>query len=181
MKIRYNRNVLKAWFLSALLSVCFAIGGNSQTINYRSQSLYIYKFTKHIHWPQEKQKGDFIIGVYGNSPIFNELMTMATIKKAGNGQNIVIKKIVTIEQVQGVHMLYITSSKSREVSELANVLNEKAILMVAERGGLARKGACINFIIMENDVLKFEININELKKHKLQIDKALLDLGFIVG
>ena len=34
---------------------------HSQTINYKSQSLFIYKFTKYIYWPETKTKEDFII------------------------------------------------------------------------------------------------------------------------
>lgn len=152
-----------------------------QSVNYRSQSLFIYKFTKHIYWPEENQKGDFVIGVYGNSPIFNELITMATIKKAGQGQNIVVKKIRTIDQISDMHMVFVVSSKSREIGQIEERLKDKPTLLVAERGGLARKGACINFMVMENDVLRFEVNKSELKKHKLRISDELLKLGFVVG
>lgn len=183
MKIRklHSRKFFLRLFLIVALGL-FALPkiSNSQSINYRSQSLFIYKFTKHIFWPQASQEGDFIIGVYGNSPIFNELITMATIKKAGKGQKIIVKKIRTLEQIKGMHLVYMTSSKSREVKQIAEKLRGKPTLLVAERGGLARKGASINFMIMENSVLRFEINLSELKSHKLDISEELLKLGFRV-
>ncbi|MCF8297366.1 MAG: YfiR family protein [Saprospiraceae bacterium] len=154
---------------------------HSQTINYKSQSLFIYKFTKYIYWPEDKTKGDFIIGVYGNSPIYEELLTMASLKKAGKGQNIIIRKINSIENMKGLHMIYITSSKSREIKKIVAKFGDYPTLIVAERGGLARKGASINFMIMENDVLKFEYNANQMKKLNLRISKDLSKLGFKVG
>lgn len=161
--------------------LCVPKSSMSQSINYRSQSLFIYKFTKYIYWPKESETGDFVIGVYGNSPIFNELITMATIKKAGKGQKIVVKKIRTVSQIEDMQLVYVTSSKSREIREISEKLKGKPTLLVAERGGLAKKGACINFMIMENNILRFEVNKSELKKHQLDISEELLKLGFVVG
>lgn len=166
---------------TALMVFCFASRSFSQSINYRSQSLFIYKFTKYIYWPENKTTNNFVIGVYGNSPIFNELTTMASIKKAGKGQTIEVKKIRSPHEIKDMHLVYITSSKSREVKQVAEQVRDKPILVVAERGGLAKKGACINFMIMENNMLRFEVNMNELKKHSLKMDKELLKLGYTVG
>lgn len=171
----------KLLFFTALMVFSFAGKSFSQSINYRSQSLFIYKFTKYIYWPENKTSSNFVIGVYGNSPIFNELTTMASIKKAGKGQKIEVKKIRSPHEIKDMHLVYITSSKSREVKQVAEQVKGKPVLVVAERGGLAKKGASINFMIMENNMLRFEINMNELKKHNLDIDDELLKLGYTVG
>jgi len=153
---------------------------NAQNINYKSQSLYIYIFTKNISWPEINQKGDFSIGVFGNSPIFDELTVMATLKKAGTGQKIVIKKINSLEDITNEHIIYIASSKSRELNSIIDRIDSKPTLIVAERDGLARKGASINFMVMEDDNLKFEVNTLALRKHNLKISDGLLQRGFVV-
>lgn len=184
MKIRginTRRTFLRLLITVALIGLFMPKSSHSQSINYRSQSLFIYKFTKYIYWPKESIKEDFVIGVYGNSPIFNELLTMATIKKAGKGQKIVVKKIRSVSQIKNMHLVYVTSSKSREIREVSEKVKGKPTLLVAERGGLAKKGACINFMIMENNVLRFEVNKSELKKHQLNMAEELLKLGFVVG
>ncbi len=152
----------------------------SQDVNYRSQSLFIYKFTKHIFWPENYTQNNFVIGVYGNSPIVNELNTMASLKKAAKGQKIIIKKIKSLEDISKLHMIYIVSSKSRDLMKIVEKIGSKPTLIIAERGGMARKGACINFMVMENDVLKIEINKSQLSKQKLRISQSLLKLGFVV-
>ncbi|MBN1339932.1 MAG: YfiR family protein [Bacteroidales bacterium] len=150
----------------------------SQEIDYRAQSLFIYKFTKYVSWPESKKKGDFMIGVYGNSPVFEELETMAALKKGGNDQDIKVIQIADLEGLDKLHILYIASSKSRDISAVAEKLDGRPTLVVAERSGMARKGATISFLIMDNGTLKFEINMSRLKGHKLEISQELLHLGF---
>jgi len=155
--------------------------GYAQDVNYKSQSLYIYLFSKNISWPESYNKREFQIAVFGNSPIFEELKTMASLKKAGNGQKIVIKKINAIEEISNdFHILYITSSKSRELPKIKEKVGKNPTLLVAERDGLAKKGAAINFIVMENDALKFEINERELQSQNLQVSNELLAKGLKV-
>ncbi len=164
----------------AMSGMYFSASG--QGVNYRVQSLYMYKFSKFITWPENKSDGQFVIGVYGNSPIYEELEIMASIKTAGNNQEIIVKQINTIDELEDhYHMLYVTSSKSREIRQIVSQMAGKSVLIVAERDGLASKGAGINFIIMENDVLKFEVNQSELENQGLLISPDLLKLGFVVG
>jgi len=166
-------------FTIIMVGLCFNSKG--QEVNYRVQSLYLYKFSKFISWPENKTNGQFVIGVYGNSPIYDELKLMASIKTAGNNQEIIVKQINTLNELdEEYHMLYVASSKSREIRQIASQMSGQSILIVAERDGLATKGAGINFIIMENDTLKFEINLSELEQHKLRISPRLVSLGFVV-
>lgn len=151
-----------------------------QNVNYKSQSLYIYQFTKYITWPAEARTGDFVIGVYGNCPIQKDLELMAALKRAGSGQKIVVKHIRSLDELDGLHVLYLASSKSRDLRSILERLEGKPTLVVAERGGLAKKGACINFITLDNDSLRFEINTDTMKAHQLVMAEELLKRGYIV-
>jgi hypothetical protein len=153
----------------------------AQDIDYKSQSLFIYKFTKYITWPSAFSRNDFVIGVYGNSPIYDELEVMASLKKAAEGQRIVIKRINSVEEIENLHIIYVASAKSRELKSILEKIGKKPTLIVAERDGLAKKGASINFLIMENNTLKFEVNRTELQSRGLSISQELLKVGFIVG
>jgi hypothetical protein len=162
-----------------LLALPFAAPG--QDIDYKAQSLFIYKFTKYITWPQAYTRNDFVIGVYGNSPIYNELEVMASLKKAAEGQRIVIKKINSVDEIDNMHILYVASSKSRELKSILEKTGKKPTLVVTERDGLAKKGASINFLTTENNTLKFEVNRAELQSRSLSISEELLKIGFVVG
>lgn len=169
----------KKWGLTALMGLlCLFTFG--QDINYKSQSLFIYQFTKYISWPTAAQEGEFVIGVFGNSPILQELELMAALKRAGSGQRIVVKQLRSLEELDGIHVLYLASSKSRELSGILEKLEGTATLVVAERGGLAKKGASINFIVLDNDNLRFEVNQLALEAHQLKMSDELLKYGYIV-
>lgn len=153
----------------------------AQEAGYRAQSLFIYQFIKYITWPEEVMGNDLVIGVYGNCPIVEELRIMASLKTTPKGNPITVIQINTPQEMQSIHILYIPASKSRDMASINLGLGDSHTLTVAERDGMAKKGAMISFIILENGILKFEINKTALDRKKLIISPELLKLGFIVG
>ncbi|MCD4698354.1 MAG: YfiR family protein [Bacteroidales bacterium] len=174
---RYQKFLTRGLLPAVILFVAITQSW-SQDLDYRAQSLYIYKFTKYIYWPEEKSSGEFIIGVYGNSPIYDELNLMASLKKAGNGQAIVVRKMNTEEDLMAYHLIYVASSKSRQIKTLSEMIEGESVLLVAEREGMANKGAVISFVISDYEILKFEINIKTLKQQNLSISDELVKLGY---
>lgn len=167
-------------FILCVAFGCFSNRAYSQEINYKAYSVYVYNFIKYIEWPEESKKGDFVIAVIGNSPITTELKTLAASKKA-NGQTIVIKQYASIAEVDHCHILYLSSGKSSSLKEVMEKTKNMSALLVAEREGLAKKGAGINFVTLEDDTLKFEVNKKAIEAHNLKIPKVLVSLGLVVG
>lgn len=152
----------------------------AQSVNYKAQSLLLYIFSKNISWPSNSSS-EFVIAVYGNSPVYKELQVMARIKKANNGKRFKIINISNVNQItDDISILYISSSKSRDLKKITAKVGRHSTLVVAERDGLARKGAGINFIIMENNALKYEINKTQLTSQKLKPTNTLLKQGYVV-
>ena len=180
IKNRSNISLLLCTFMMCLLSLGFSSGASAQEKNYKAYSVYVYNFIKYIEWPEDSKKGDFIIAVIGNSPITAELKTLASTKKA-NGQNIVIKQFATIAEVDQCQILYISSGKSSTLKEAMEKTKNMSSLVIAEREGLAKKGAGINFVTLEDDTLKFEVNKKAIEAHNLKIPKVLVGLGLLVG
>jgi hypothetical protein len=166
--------------VAVFILICLAAGkiAIGQETDYRAQSLYIYKFTRYITWPENKRSGTFNIGVYGNSPVYNELELMASIKKAGNDQDIAVKEITPDDILSGFNIIYLASSKSREINIINDSIVGAAVLVVAERPGLANRGAAISFLVLDNGLLKFEVNISTLSSQNLMISEELLKLGY---
>jgi hypothetical protein len=175
--IRYRSRCLQL-LLAGLLFLLAAESAKTQDLDYRAQSLYIYKFTKFIYWPEDRSKGDFIIGVYGNSPLLEELKLMASIKKAGKDQNIVVREIDPDEDLSTYHIIYVPSSKSRQLREIRDQIGNKPVLIVAEREGMASRGATISFMIDNYEILKFEVNTSRLSQQNLDISDELIKLGY---
>jgi hypothetical protein len=167
-------------FLLLLFVRCSSFTVKAQDVDYKAYTLFVYNFMKYVEWPEAQSKGDFVVGVYGDSPIQKELQALAAGKKL-KGRNIVIKTITKPEDAIGCQLLYISSSKSAVIKQLKEQMKDKPVLLVGEREGLAKKGAGLSFVTLEDDELKFDINKKEIEVHQLKIASSLLALGIIVN
>jgi hypothetical protein len=149
-----------------------------QATNYAVHANIIYHFTKYIDWPNEKKAGDFIIGIAGDTPLYEELKRNLTNKKVGN-QKIVIRKFSSSASSFNCHILFVSDEESNSMKKIASRTAGNSILLVSESEGLAEKGGCINFIIV-SDNLKLEINKNNIERRGLSIASELLKLGIIL-
>lgn len=139
----------------------------------------IYRFTKYINWPDDKKSGEFIIGVVGDTPLFDELKNF-TSKRSPAGQPIIVKRFPASASSYKCHILFVGDDESDSVKRIAASTAGTPTLLVTESEGLSRKGACINFVLVD-DHLKLEINKNNIERRSLDIASELLNLGIIVN
>lgn len=147
-------------------------------VNYAVHANIIYRFTKYLKWPDNKTSGEFVIGVVGSSPLYNELKNFIANKTVGN-QKIVLKQFLSTSNSYNCHMLFITEDAVRSFKKIVLVTAHDPILILSEGDELARKGSCINFNV-EDEHLKLEINKNNIEDRNLNIATELLSLGVIV-
>lgn len=149
----------------------------SQSVDYKAYTVFLYNFMKYIEWPSND--GDFIIGVTGESPIKKELEELAQNKKV-KGRKIVVISVINPSDALLCNLVYIPSSKSNTLKAISEKVKNKSILVVAEREGLAKKGAAISFVVDEEDALRFDFNKSVLDSHNLKIANILVGLGILV-
>ena len=165
------------FFLPALGSH-FSAALKAQDADYKAYTLFLYNFIKYIEWPNPE--GDFVIGLAGDSPIKKELYTLAETKKV-KGRKIVIKILATPDEAVGCSMIYIPGEKSSMLKALSEKTKNQHVLIVAEREGLAKKGAAISFVVDDDDSLKFDINKSVMDAHNLKVATILMQLATKVG
>jgi hypothetical protein len=141
------------------------------------KALFLYNFTKNVEWPADMRQGDFVIAVYGDSPVIGELEKVAATKKVGQ-QNIVVKKVAA-GAIDKCHILYLPTGKSGDFGSVLSKVEGKPILLVTDKDGLAQQGACINYVIVGGK-LNFEINKSRFQKQGLQMASALANLGIVI-
>jgi hypothetical protein len=157
-----------------LLSLFHAWAQNAYAIH----ANIIYRFTKYINWPDDKKTGDFVIGVVGDTPLYEELKEFTSNKTAA-GQRIVVKKFSASATSFNCHILFISDEESESIKRIAAYTAGTPTLLVSESEGVTRKGSCINFVLVD-DHLKLEISKANIEKRKLDIATELLSLGIIV-
>src|SRR3954466_6071504 len=83
----------------------------AQETDYKAYTLFIYNFMKYVEWPEQQSKGDFVVGVVGDSPITSELQVLAASKKL-KGRTIVLKKFASADDAVNCHLLFVPGGKS---------------------------------------------------------------------
>ena len=176
--LSFDKNGFKLLCIAVLSLLSFSTSYAQHETDYKVHANIIYRFTKYIDWPANKKSGDFIIGVVGDSPLFEDLKNLSANKTVGN-QKIVVIKMSPSANSYNCHILFIGEEESGSLKRIANLTSGAAILIVTESDGLARKGSCINFITVD-ERLKLEINKNNVEQRNLLIASELLELGVII-
>lgn len=163
-----------------ICTFCFYIADcEAQTADYSIHANIVYRFTKYIDWPENKKTEDFVIGVVGNSPIFDELTSLTKNKHVGK-QPIVLKRFSANARSFPCHILFISERESGALKKISEITTGKPLLIVSENTGLISRGSCINFIIV-GDRLKLEFSKINLEKRNLNIASELLSLGTVIN
>jgi hypothetical protein len=166
----------KTAIIIGLLSMCASSTVLAQLSNYKAYTLFVYNFTKYIQWPEGSIKDNFVIGVYGESPVKEELVKMIGLKKVGD-KNIKIVEIKSGDETADLQILFIPEAQSAQIANILNAVKGKPILLVGERQGLIQKGAGISFYSDQNN-LKFELNNTSITSQNLKVSNTLLALAY---
>ena len=144
---------------------------------YKIQTLLIYNFTKYVKW-SSPATNDFIIVVYGNSPITNYFNQLKTVKQV-NGKPIVIKTMAPGEKVPPCELLYIDDAFIKQAENQFQKGALQNILVVTNTTPIPLKISCINLQNID-DSYKFEINNTLTSINNLEVSSSLLHLALKV-
>lgn len=165
----------KPW---VILFMLFFLIPASQAQDEKFKALFMYNFTKYLEWPSSKQSGDFIIGVYGNSPIISELNIIAQKRKVG-AQKIVVRKVMQIDQFADCNIIYIPENRSMKVDEIKQNCDKKGVVLITDKPGYAKTYSGINYVKI-NGKQNFEINKGILEYQGVKVNSVLLSLGIVI-
>ena len=160
-----------ALIILGLLAI--SVAGKAQDEKFKA--LFMYNFTKYIEWPQNKQSGDFVIGVVGGSPIIEELNAIAQRKTVGS-QTIKVKQISATDDVTKMHIVYVPEGKSGDAEALAGKVKGKGVVLITDKPGYAQSIAGINYIKQDGKP-KFEVSNKHLAEEGVKVSAQLLTLG----
>jgi hypothetical protein len=158
-------------------------GGGVINREYAIKAAYLYQFGYYIQWPAGSfadKQSPFVIGVMGEDPFGGALDEIAREKKI-DGRPIVIKRFASPAAYSPCHILFVAASY-----DAANILptirktQKFPVLLVGEKTGFALQGGTINLYIEQNKV-RFEVNMEVAKQEQLKISSKLLSLAKIVG
>ena len=146
---------------------------------YKVKAVFLYSFGRYVTWPDtafDQEDGKFVIGVAGESPISSVLHRIAATRQLAD-RSIEVVQDGKPEDCGRCHILFVSRKTSAQLEgELMESLQERNVLIVGESPGFASRGGCINFFI-DDDTVRFEINVASAGDHGLNLNAKLLNLG----
>ncbi|HEV2425792.1 MAG TPA: YfiR family protein [Terriglobia bacterium] len=149
-----------------------------QPSEYQVKAAFVYNFARFVDWPEGTPEQTFVIGILGEDPLGRALEAVVN-QKTVNGRPIVVRRIASAAAGRDCRVVFISASEQRRVPAILDVLKGSAVLTVGESEGFAKQGGMINFI-MEDDRVRFEVNVDAAEQARLKISSRLLRLARIV-
>ena len=179
LRLLFNgKGRIECLLLLAFITLPFCSLNAQRRVDYAVHANIIYHFTKYIQWPEDLGTTEFVIGIVGDSPVLEELKK-AVANKSIKSQKIVVRQFQASQKSFNCKILFLSQEESGSLKKVIAKTAGSPVLLVTEDEGLARRGACINFIIVA-ERLKLEINKKNLELRGLGIASELLQLGTIV-
>ncbi|MFT4806067.1 MAG: hypothetical protein ACJAT1_001448 [Marivirga sp.] len=173
------KRALQVLLLTSAMAFVFQTNEvKAQRPTYQLHSMLIFNFIKYIEWPAEAKSGDFIIAVYGDDDVFEELNKLYG-GKSVKGQSVKVVNINKAVELNEAHLIYLADNKSNDFDEVLAVASGKPTLLITDRNGLGEKGSNINFKTVGGK-LKFEINQAAFDKNSLKVSSQLVSMAIVI-
>jgi len=174
---------LTAFSLAVLLVTIsiasLSLNGQSNGMNeYEVKAAFLFHFAQFVEWPVETFKDSDTPLTYCTvgEDVFRGALEESVMGKRVNNRPLRVAHLREREPIDGCQVLFIAGApKGRRADELA-IAKGHAVLTVGETEYFARDGGIIGFLLEENKV-RFEINLNAAHKAQLKVSARLLALA----
>jgi hypothetical protein len=159
-------------------------GDASDSSEYLIKAGFIYNFAKFVDWPStsfSQPDAPIVIGVLGTDPFGNVLDRIVADKKIGS-RGFVVRRYKwgkDLKDLRDCQILFVSASEKAHTEEIVEFVKWLPILTIGETPGFAERGGVIRFTLEDNRV-RFEVNVDAAHKANLNISSRLLTLAKII-
>lgn len=159
--------------LISLFAVGVIAADENKTV---SEAEFILDLFNKIEWPESTtDSAPFIISVVGESPLTEQLTTLAADKKI-NGHAIEVQSVGVGDDLSKSMIVFIGSPELGDLAKVLKRVDGKKILTVSDNENFARYGVMINFVPDEGEAdLSYELNRLSLKLAGLKASPDLIE------
>ena len=176
----------KLYLLILIAAFTFSnVSSYSQTqkeIEYKLKAAYLLHFLQFVEWPDsvfENEKSPIIVTILGDDPFGKILDEITKSEKIGD-HSITIKRTHSLSNLDFCHVLYISSSEKDNFKSILRHIDSAPILTISDIDNFSEQGGNISFYLEENK-LRFAINMQTLKQADLKVSSKLLRLAKIIN
>jgi hypothetical protein len=154
--------------------------GPSQAGEYALKAAFIYNFAQFVEWPADSFDAcdsPIVIAVVGDDP-FRGGLERAVSDKRVRDHPFVVRYLRDDQPIDACHIAYIGTGDPRRRQSQLNALRGRPVLTIGEADRFLHDGGIIRFFI-ENNKVRFEVNLQAAERAGLKISSKLLKLARI--
>lgn len=133
---------------------------------------FIYQFASSNEWPADTKSGRFVIGIYGNSSLYEQLASRYGSKPVGN-QVLEIVELKEVTPDRFMHLVYVDKSKKNDLAAIVKMMKGKSTLVVTHFEGALLLGSAINFREV-NANIRYELNKKAAEEKRINLGTKIL-------
>ncbi len=185
---------LAVWLVS-LAAAPQAWADPAPNAEYAVKAVFMYNFLKFVDWPKDKVSDSnepLVIGVLGVDKFKTAFDAIE--QETVDGRKIIVKRFKGIDELEEAgekepqgphpqlelirtsHLLFVCPSEKQHIKETLGYVEGSYTLTVADTEGFLEQGGIIN-LLLEDDKVRFEINLTAAKRAGIQIRSKLLRLA----
>jgi hypothetical protein len=166
-----------ALFVAALSFVDFGIA-QAPVEEYRVKAAFLFHFVQLVDWPPGalgQEKDPLTVCTVGKDSFQGDLETTLQGKLIGT-HPLHVEHLKPSQDIKNCRVVFISGSERGQVPVIIAALKDDAVLSVGESDDFIKEGGMIGFCV-DNNKVRFEINVAAADRAKLKISSRLLLLA----
>lgn len=179
---RWHALKVSGVILAGLLAAGSLRPQEAPTVEYQVKAAFLYNFAKFIEWPTEtfpSDKSPITFCVFGHDP-FGNALEEALRGKTLNNREFLTRRPKDYPEMKTCQLVFVSGQEDKHLPEILSSLKSASVLVVGESDDFAERGGTVQFFL-ENNKLRFAVNVDAAKRAHLQISSKLLALAKIVN
>lgn len=155
-----------------------AAGGATSFEEYAIKAELLERLTRFTEWPESAFPDEaeaFVVGVLGQDPFDGHLARVAA-QRTVEGLPIRVVGVDPRDDITQCHVLFVAASARSRIDGIVERTRGHPILTVADVPGAAERGILVNLLV-ENDRVRFEVNVDAVEENQLQLSSKVLRLA----
>jgi hypothetical protein len=139
------------------------------------EAVFLFYFSQFVDWPAGSftdERAPIVIGVLGDDP-FGGALDQAVAGEHVNGRPVVVRRLKSVADTAGCHILYISASEAPRLAQILSALKGRNVLTVSDLDHFVQSGGMIRFELVDEHV-RLHINPRAAQDAGLKLSSKLL-------
>jgi hypothetical protein len=164
--------------IAALVLGCVSVAQTPATAEHELKVAFLFHFAQFVDWPPEAFKdanSPLTYCTIGGDPFHGALDASLSGKTIG-ARSFRVLHFKQLQEIGGCQVLFIGAEEKKLLPAILAGIEGNSVLTVGESDHFVQGGGMIGFLLEENKI-RFEINLQAAQKAKLRISSRLLALA----